>query len=106
MRNHQSIIGTITQLFFAWRVHVLTKNRIAVALLFVGSIISCRELSSHIYRRIRIDQSVVVGGIATSIAIGIVPEWLEFQKVRTLVDGRSISIMIVLFSSKSLSSFG
>ncbi|EIM85962.1 uncharacterized protein STEHIDRAFT_168988 [Stereum hirsutum FP-91666 SS1] len=57
-----SIIGTITQLFFAWRVHVLTKNRIAVALLFVGSIISC------------------LGGIATSIAIGIVPKWLEFQK--------------------------
>ncbi|TFY67257.1 hypothetical protein EVG20_g3998 [Dentipellis fragilis] len=59
-----SIIGTIVQLFFAWRVKVLTNNNIAVAGIVVGSIISC------------------LGGIATSIAIGIVPVWTEFQKFK------------------------
>ncbi|KAI0055577.1 hypothetical protein BV25DRAFT_1865755 [Artomyces pyxidatus] len=57
-----SITGTVVQLFFAWRVKVITRSNAAVAILIVGSVISC------------------LGGIATSIAIGMVPMWLEFQK--------------------------
>ncbi|TFY83872.1 hypothetical protein EWM64_g153 [Hericium alpestre] len=57
-----SIIGTMVQLFFSWRVKVLTNNTPVVCLLAFGSIISG------------------LGGIATSIAIGMVPDWLEFQK--------------------------
>ncbi|TFY83870.1 hypothetical protein EWM64_g155 [Hericium alpestre] len=62
-----SIIGTIVQLFFAWRVKVLTHSNIAVGFIVVGAIISC------------------LGGIATSIAIGIVPVWTEFQKFKAPV---------------------
>ncbi|KZV73839.1 hypothetical protein PENSPDRAFT_574044 [Peniophora sp. CONT] len=57
-----NIIGTMVQLFFAWRVKVLTRSYIATGLLVLGAIISC------------------LGGIATSIAIGIVPVWTEFQR--------------------------
>ncbi|KAI0322364.1 hypothetical protein OF83DRAFT_797809 [Amylostereum chailletii] len=81
-----SIIGTIVQLFFAWRVKVLTGSNITVAILVVGAVISC------------------LGGIATSIAIGIVPRWLEFQKfeipviiwltVSALVDTTITAIMV------------
>jgi len=81
-----SIIGTIVQLFFAWRVKVLTGSYITVGALVVGSIISC------------------LGGIATSIAIGIVPMWLDFQRfkipviiwltVSALVDSTITVIMV------------
>lgn len=81
-----SIIGTIVQLFFSWRVKVITGSKIATTLLVIGSIISC------------------LGGIATSIAIGFVPEWLEFQKfqipviiwltISALVD-TSITVILV-----------
>ncbi|KAI0036513.1 hypothetical protein K488DRAFT_40942 [Vararia minispora EC-137] len=85
-RSPQSIVGTIVQLFFSWRVKVLTGSNIAVACLVVGSIISC------------------LGGIATSIAIGIVPMWQEFQRfeipviiwltISALVDSTITIIMV------------
>ncbi|VDC00701.1 unnamed protein product [Peniophora sp. CBMAI 1063] len=81
-----SIVGTTVQLFFAWRVMVLTRSYVATGLLVVGSIISC------------------LGGIATSIAIGIIPEWEMFQKfevpviiwltVSALVDTSITGIMV------------
>jgi len=57
-----SLIATMVQCFFAWRVKVLTGNYIITVLLVIGAIISG------------------LGGVATSIAIGIVPNWLQFQK--------------------------
>ncbi|KZV73836.1 hypothetical protein PENSPDRAFT_262260 [Peniophora sp. CONT] len=57
-----SLIASMVQIFFAWRVKVLTGNTWVAALLILGSIISG------------------LGGVAVSIAIGIVPNWLEFQR--------------------------
>ncbi|KAA1469914.1 hypothetical protein DENSPDRAFT_651043 [Dentipellis sp. KUC8613] len=62
-----AIISTMVQLFFCWRVKVLTGRTWVVCLLVTGSIVAG------------------LGGIATSIAIGIVPNWLEFQKFKVSV---------------------
>ncbi|KAA1469912.1 hypothetical protein DENSPDRAFT_650841 [Dentipellis sp. KUC8613] len=56
------IVSTMVQLFFCWRIKVLTGRTWIVCILVIGSIVAG------------------LGGIATSIAIGIVPKWLEFQK--------------------------
>ncbi|KAI0043431.1 hypothetical protein FA95DRAFT_399951 [Auriscalpium vulgare] len=81
-----AIIGTVVQLFFSWRVHVLTHSNLAVGILVVGAIISG------------------LGGVATSIAIGMVPMWLDFQKfkipvivwltVSALVDSSITAILV------------
>ncbi|KAI0269764.1 hypothetical protein BC834DRAFT_569779 [Gloeopeniophorella convolvens] len=62
-----AIIGATVQIFFAWRVKVLTNSYIASAFIAVGALVEC------------------LGGIGTSIAIGIVPQWLEFQKFKVTV---------------------
>ncbi|KAI0784772.1 hypothetical protein C8Q75DRAFT_369245 [Abortiporus biennis] len=61
------IIATITQLFFAWRVKVLTDNTLAVLLIVATSLCS------------------LFGGIGTSIAISIVPQFQQFQKFKVIV---------------------
>ncbi|KAL4253774.1 DUF6534 domain-containing protein [Abortiporus biennis] len=60
-------ISTIVQLFFAWRVKVLTDNIWAVILIIATSLCS------------------VLGGIGTSIGIRIVPQFDEFQKFQAIV---------------------
>ncbi|KAI0322366.1 hypothetical protein OF83DRAFT_797779 [Amylostereum chailletii] len=62
-----SIIGSTVQFFFSWRVKVLTGSIPLTVILMLGSFVSG------------------LGGIATSIAIGIVPHWLEFQKFQAPV---------------------
>ncbi|VDC00698.1 unnamed protein product [Peniophora sp. CBMAI 1063] len=57
-----SLIASMVQVFFAWRVKVLTGNVWVAILLYLGAVISG------------------LGGVAVSIAIGIVPNWLEFQR--------------------------
>ncbi|KAI0790693.1 hypothetical protein C8Q75DRAFT_806090 [Abortiporus biennis] len=61
------IIATIVQLFFAWRVKVLTKHNWVVLLIFLTSLCS------------------MLGGIGTAIAISIVPEFIHFQKFEVIV---------------------
>lgn len=95
----------MVQLFFAWRVLVLTRSYVATGLLVLGATVSCRasslgsEFDSSANPAIRL-----VGGIATSIAIGIVPEWEQFQRfevpvivwltVSALVDTSITAIMV------------
>ncbi|KAF8645264.1 hypothetical protein AX16_008088 [Volvariella volvacea WC 439] len=61
------MIGGMVQGFFAWRVHVLTGN----IFLYV-TILLCSAASFFM-------------GIATAIAIGIVPQFVEFQKFQVVV---------------------
>ncbi|KAJ3478952.1 hypothetical protein NLI96_g9393 [Meripilus lineatus] len=61
------IIATAVQLFFAWRVKVLTDNIWAVIFIVLTSLCS------------------VLGGIGTAIGIHIVPEFVEFQKFKVVV---------------------
>ncbi|KAJ3486409.1 hypothetical protein NLI96_g4270 [Meripilus lineatus] len=61
------IIATIVQLFFAWRVKVLTGNNWIVSLIVVTSLCS------------------IFGGIGTAIGIHIVPQFVEFQKFKAVV---------------------
>ncbi|KAA1469913.1 hypothetical protein DENSPDRAFT_835603 [Dentipellis sp. KUC8613] len=62
-----AIISTMVQLFFCWHAHILTGSTWIVCLLVAGSFIAG------------------LGGIATAVAIGIVPNWLEFQKFKVSV---------------------
>ncbi|KDQ62487.1 hypothetical protein JAAARDRAFT_30386 [Jaapia argillacea MUCL 33604] len=62
-----AIIATMVQLFFAWRVKVLTGNWFIVTIILSFAIASgC-------------------GGLGTAIAVGIVPEFIHFQDFRVIV---------------------
>ncbi|KAH9949957.1 hypothetical protein B0H21DRAFT_725478 [Amylocystis lapponica] len=61
------LIAMMVQMFFAWRVNVLTRNMYLVCFIVFCSI--CQ----------------VCGGLGTSIAIGIIPEYVQFQKFEAIV---------------------
>jgi hypothetical protein len=54
-------------------------------LLVVGTVISGRKSAWLTSSSILLINYFVVGGVATSIAIGFVPNWLEFQKFKVPV---------------------
>ncbi|TFY50476.1 hypothetical protein EVG20_g11495, partial [Dentipellis fragilis] len=70
-----AIISTMVQLFFCWHVNILTGSTWIVGLLVIGVV----HRRSFMLIALR---SAAVGGIATAVAIGIVPHWLEFQKFK------------------------
>ncbi|KAJ2916128.1 hypothetical protein MD484_g4281, partial [Candolleomyces efflorescens] len=61
------IIATAVQLFFAWRVHVLTKNWFLVSLVSVLAV------------------SGVVGAIVTAFEVGGTPNFVDFRKFKSVV---------------------
>ncbi|TFK47586.1 hypothetical protein OE88DRAFT_1738500 [Heliocybe sulcata] len=58
------IIAALVQMFFAWRIHILTGNRWLVGLVVVAAF---------------------VGGVGTAVAIKFVPKFVEFQKFEPIV---------------------
>ncbi|KAI0809041.1 hypothetical protein BC629DRAFT_1590141 [Irpex lacteus] len=60
-------IATVVQLFFAWRVKVLTGNWFAVGLIVITALAS------------------VVGGVGTAIYIHYIPQFVDFQKFQAIV---------------------
>ncbi|KAI0647778.1 hypothetical protein C8Q79DRAFT_951904 [Trametes meyenii] len=61
------IIAFLVQSFFAWRVKVLTQNYFAVIVILVSSF------------------AQLCGGLGTSIAVGKIPEFVQFQKFQAIV---------------------
>ncbi|KAF7985556.1 hypothetical protein HWV62_3815 [Athelia sp. TMB] len=61
------IIASSVQLFFAWRIFIITKSKFATAAVVVGAFVG------------------VFGSIGTSIAVEIVPEFTEFVKFKSIV---------------------
>ncbi|TFK48617.1 hypothetical protein OE88DRAFT_1737406 [Heliocybe sulcata] len=61
------IIASLVQLFFAWRIKVLTNNNWLVAIVIVAAFAG------------------VCGGIGTAIAIKFVPKFVEFQRFEPVV---------------------
>ncbi|EMD35143.1 hypothetical protein CERSUDRAFT_97065 [Gelatoporia subvermispora B] len=61
------IIATSVQLFFAWRIKVLTQNNWIVGVVVFSAMGS------------------IFGGLGTAIAIHYVPEFIEFQKFQAVV---------------------
>ncbi|KAI1797440.1 hypothetical protein LXA43DRAFT_1089306 [Ganoderma leucocontextum] len=61
-----AIISVLVQLFFAWRVKVLTSNRLLVSVIVVCSI------------------TQFCGGTGTTIALWMVPEFTEFRKWKSI----------------------
>ncbi|OJT08158.1 hypothetical protein TRAPUB_954 [Trametes pubescens] len=62
-----ALIGALTQCFFAWRVNVLTHSIPAV--IFISFCALCQ----------------LCGGLGTSIAVGMIPEFVHFQKFEIIV---------------------
>ncbi|KAI0669251.1 hypothetical protein C8Q78DRAFT_1042508 [Trametes maxima] len=62
-----AIIASLVQFFFAWRVKILTQNYFAVVLISVCSF------------------AQLCGGLGTSIAVGKIPEFVQFQKFQVVV---------------------
>ncbi|KAH9851512.1 hypothetical protein C2E23DRAFT_829440 [Lenzites betulinus] len=62
-----ALIGSLTQIFFAWRVNVLTHSIPAVVFITVCAL--CQ----------------FCGGLGTSIAVGMIPEFVHFQKFEIIV---------------------
>ncbi|KAI0632408.1 hypothetical protein C8Q77DRAFT_1159036 [Trametes polyzona] len=62
-----AVIGSLTQIFFAWRVNVLTHSIPAV--IFITFCALCQ----------------FCGGLGTSIAVGMIPEFVHFQKFEIIV---------------------
>ncbi|KAH8104738.1 hypothetical protein BXZ70DRAFT_1048586 [Cristinia sonorae] len=62
-----AIIALLVQLFFAWRVYVLTNSIWAVSFISLFSV------------------GQWCGGIGTAIAVGIVPEFTQFQNFKVIV---------------------
>lgn len=80
----QGIIATLVQLFFAWRVKVLTGRMWVVMIIVVSAMGSiCGYFSIADARTILTCFSV--GGVGTAIAIHYVPEFVQFQKFQAIV---------------------
>ncbi|KAI0712519.1 hypothetical protein C8Q76DRAFT_488332 [Earliella scabrosa] len=62
-----AFIAALVQLFFAWRVKVLTSNMFAVCVIVFCSI------------------AQLCGGLGTSIAVGMIPEFTQFQRFQVIV---------------------
>lgn len=82
------MIATCVQLFFAWRVKVLSGNLWLVAFIVVGSMTNlCTSFLCHcrlpvLFSRIR---DLAVGAIGTAIAVHFVPEFEHFHKFQAVV---------------------
>ncbi|KAI8978769.1 hypothetical protein BD414DRAFT_117621 [Trametes punicea] len=61
------IIACLVQMFFAWRVKVLTSNWFAVSLIVFCSF------------------AQFCGGLGTAIAVGMIPQFVHFQKFQVIV---------------------
>jgi hypothetical protein len=79
----QGILGSMVQAFYAWRVKILTNNVVIVAIILTCSTASFRRLHSYFYMLTFDTHSVM--GIATSMAIGLIPRFLEFQRFKVVV---------------------
>ncbi|TFK80202.1 hypothetical protein K466DRAFT_605531 [Polyporus arcularius HHB13444] len=62
-----AVIGSLVQCFFAWRVKVLTNSLTAV--IFIATCALCQ----------------FCGGLGTSIAVGMIPEFVQFQRFEVIV---------------------
>ncbi|KAI0357470.1 hypothetical protein OH77DRAFT_1519383 [Trametes cingulata] len=62
-----AIIAILVQMFFAWRVKVLTSNWFAVCLIAFSSF------------------AQFCGGLGTAIAVGMIPEFVQFQRFQVIV---------------------
>ncbi|VDC07062.1 unnamed protein product [Peniophora sp. CBMAI 1063] len=85
------IIGGVVQVFFGWRVKVLTGSNIAAAIIWFFGVVQC------------------LAGIGTGIAVIIVPEFLHFQSFTPItcvwlagsaVCDVSITLMLVFYLRK------
>ena len=63
---NQGIIGGLAQLFFAWRIYVLTKN-----LLVVSAIVLLGGVS-------------ILSSVGTTIGVRVVPQFVHFQKFEVI----------------------
>ncbi|KIJ64623.1 hypothetical protein HYDPIDRAFT_28558 [Hydnomerulius pinastri MD-312] len=61
------IIGGSVQLFFAWRVHVVSRNIFAVSAVVLSAVTG------------------MLASLGTSIGVGIVPQFVQFQKFQVVV---------------------
>jgi len=61
------IIASSVQLFFAWRIFIITKSKPATAAIAIGAFVGA------------------FASIGTSIAVGVVPEFTEFVKFKVIV---------------------
>ena len=73
----QGIIGGVVQLFFGWRVKVLTGGNIAAAIIWFAGTVQCCKSHLEDYVVSLLTKSNTVAGIGTGIAVIIVPEFLS-----------------------------
>ncbi|EMD40087.1 hypothetical protein CERSUDRAFT_45721 [Gelatoporia subvermispora B] len=66
LTTSQAIIALQVQLFFAWRVKVLTGSVTAVTVIAVCSLVQ------------------FLGGLGTAIAVGMIPEFVQFQRFKSI----------------------
>jgi hypothetical protein len=79
----------VVQLFFAWRVKVVTGNIWAVSLIVAMSVTTCRKSFFHYYSRTVAHSYTLftstVGGIGTAIATDMIVEFVDFMKFKVIV---------------------
>jgi len=76
----------LVQLFFAWRVKILTANNWIVALVVTCALAGGRTCTLR--RSILTHPNLMpspVGGLATAVAVGIVPRFTDFRKFKVVV---------------------
>ena len=73
----QGIIGGVVQLFFGWRVKVLTGSNIAAAIIWFAGTVQCCKSRFEDSVITLLTKSTIVAGIGTGIAVIIVPEFLS-----------------------------
>lgn len=94
-RFPQSIISTLVELFFAWRVKVLTGNYWVTALIVSAAVGSACEYSCIFEFSTTLTLSRIIGGgIGTAIAIHFVPQFADFQKFQAIVIVWSVCAMV------------
>jgi len=81
----QGIIATLVQLFYAWRVKVLTGKLWLVALIVACALTGFCESSLSEKQSLISFPLLVVGALATGIAVSRIPQFIHFRDFKSVV---------------------
>jgi hypothetical protein len=80
--HHQGVITLMVQLFYAWRIHVLTRNWFLVVVVVSLSIISAGRLIRHRPLVTPPDRLPVFAMVSTWDTIVKVPQYIKIQEAK------------------------
>lgn len=92
----QGIVATLVQMFFAWRIRILTRNWFFVAPIAITSLAGL--CTTFLSVSGRLTEHYVAGSIVTAASIGVHPNFQQFQAFKVQTSFRASMLANVSFA--------